>query len=78
MITSVFVRGRFDYGRCHNTSKRLESSEKEVTSQGVPAASGSQERQRNGFSRASRGTRPHGHLDFHPAKLTLDFWPLEL
>lgn len=78
VITSVFIRGRFGYRRYHNTSERLESSEKEVTSQGMPAASGSQERQRNGFTRASRGTRPRGHLHFHPVKLTLDFWPLEL
>lgn len=78
VITSVFIRGRFDYKRCRNTSKRLESSEKEVTSQGMPVASGSQERQRNGFSKASRGTRSRGHLDFLPIKLILAFRPLEL
>lgn len=78
VIASVFIRGRFDYRRCHNTSKRLKSPEKEVTSQGMPAASGRQERQRNGFSRASRGTRPCGHLDFRPVKLILDFWLLEI
>lgn len=67
VIASVFIRGRFDYRRCHNTSKRLKSPEKEVTSQGMPAASGRQERQRNGFSR-----------DFRPVKLILDFWLLEI